>query len=434
MHAVAAVAGGALVLAGILLAIILVRPPPPGVLMMATGAAGGAYHEFGERYRDLLARDRVELRLLTTNGDVDNLARLTDAGSGVSVALLSSGVTSPARSPELESLGTVFYSPLWIFHRGELPTAAADVFNGKRMSIGLEGSGTRKIALELLAPLGLDLRNATVVDVAQEATADAMQNGELDVAMMLAPWESAAVRRLLASPEVNAVPYPRADAHIALHPYLNKLVVPQGVADLEHDRPPSDLVVVAPKVSLVVRGDLHPALQYLLLDAAAQIHGLPGMFQKAGQFPAAEPIDLPLSESARHYYRSGRPFLQRYLPFWIASLAAQLLVLLIPVVGIAYPLLRILPPVYAWGMRRRIYSLYRELKLLEVALEARRPDEPLVDLSTALDRLEASANHKRVPLAFAHLLYTLRHHIGLVRTRLEKQSGGSGGDPPPPPR
>jgi TRAP-type uncharacterized transport system substrate-binding protein len=389
---------------------------------MATGTPDSAYHELGVRYRAQLARHGVELRLVTTNGDVDNLARLTDSSSGVDVAFLCSGMTSADRTPELVALGTVCYAPLWVFYRGELGSPA-DMLNGKRVSIGPEGSGTRKLALELLASAGLDLRSATVLGLTQQSAADAMQNGELDVALMLAPWESAAVRRLLASQDVNTLSYPRADAHIALHPFLHRLIVPRGVADLEHDRPPNDVVLVAPKVSLVARADLHPALQYLLLHAAAQIHSQPGIFQRSGQFPAAEPIDLPLSEDARQYYHSGTPFFQRYLPFWIAAIASQLLLLLIPVIGIVYPLFRVLPTVIGWGMRRPIFALYRDLKRIEDELEARDDSASVADLSAALVELEANANHKRVPLVFTPLVYTLRHHIELVQARLDKRAG-----------
>jgi hypothetical protein len=226
------------------------------------------------------------------------------------------------------------------------------------------------------------------------------------------------VRQLLASDRISTLPFPRADAHIALRPYLNKLVLPQGVADLVKIRPPQDIVLFAPKASLVVRRDLHRALQYLLLDAASQVHGTPGIFQKAGQFPAAEPIDLPLSEEARQYFRSGPPFLQRYLPFWLAVFVGRLLLILIPVIGVAIPLIRFIPASYGYIVRRRVFSLYGELKFLEAELDARKSDETVKDLLERLRRLESRANGLRVPIMFSHFLYTLRSHIDLVRARL----------------
>jgi hypothetical protein len=211
------------------------------------------------------------------------------------------------------------------------------------------------------------------------------------------------------------------DAYVALYPFLSKLVLPAGVGDLAANRPPKDVFLLAPKASLAVRHDLHPAIQYLLLDAASQIHSGPGIFQKAGQFPAPESMDLPLSENARQFYKSGRPFFQRYLPFWLAVLAGQLLVLLIPVVGVLYPTLRLLPSLYGWAMRRRIFRLYGELKFLETELNRRAASDDVHDLSARLDKLEERANHFRMPTAFTHMLYTLRLHISLVRDRLTKR-------------
>lgn len=414
---------GLCVLAGLIAFAVLLAMlsrAPPHAIVMATGSEGSAYAEFGEKYREVLARYGVKVDLMQTGGAVDNVRLLRDSGSDVSVGFVQAGVTDADHAPELESLGTLFYEPVWIFTRGELPANAAALVNGKRISIGPEGSGTRKLALELVNALDLDISSSKQLGLTSREAATALLRGEIDLAVMVAPWGSEAVRRLLAATEINAVPFPRADAHVALRPYLNKLVVPQGVADLAGNRPPRDLVLVAPKGSLVVRKDLHPALQYLLLEAAFEIHGAPGIFTKAGQFPAAEPVDLPLSDQARQYYKSGAPFLQRYLPFWMAVFVARLLVLLIPILGVAYPLFRLLQALYGWGMRRRIFSLYGQLKFLEVTLESRAPGAPVDDLRADLAKLEARANHMRVPLGFAHMLYTLRTHIGLVHARLAR--------------
>jgi hypothetical protein len=229
------------------------------------------------------------------------------------------------------------------------------------------------------------------------------------------------VQRLLAAPDLKLASFVRADAHIALRPYLNKLTLPQGIVDMRNNRPPQDVTLIAPKASLVVRESLHPAIQYLLLQAVQEVHSQPRLFQAAGQFPAAEPVDLPLSAPAINYYKSGSPLLQRYLPFWMAALATELLTLLIPLVAVLYPMLRLAPAVYGWGMRRRIFRLYGELKFIEAQLESRDPKAALDDLRVAMDRLELRANHMRTPTAFAHMLYTLRLHVRMVRERLERR-------------
>jgi hypothetical protein len=246
--------------------------------------------------------------------------------------------------------------------------------------------------------------------------------GEIDAAAMATTWDTDAVRRLLASSEVNLLGSPRADAYVALYPYLTKLVAPQGVGNLATNRPPADVNLVASEASLIVRKDLHPAIKSLLLEAATAVHSAGGLFQKPGEFPAPEPGDLPISKDARQFYRSGPPFLQRYLPYGWAVLVSRILLLLIPIVGVAYPLLRSAPTLYGWNMRRRIFRLYGELKLIEIEHEA-HGGQASDELRSRLQRLEDRANHLYVPFAFASFLYQLRYHIGLVRERFQQSAG-----------
>ncbi len=286
-----------------------------------------------------------------------------------------------------------------------------------RVSFGPAGSGTNKIAHDLAASVGLDVDRIEVLELGPVDAGERLLKGDLDLVCIVAAWDAPIVRKLLLDPSVQLRDWTRADAHVALRPYLSKLVLPRGVADLANDRPPEDVRLVAAKASLVVRGDLHPALQYLLLQTASEVHGGPSVFNKAGEFPAAEPVDLPLSESARDYYRSGRPFLQRYLPFWLAASASRLLLVLIPVIGILFPLFRLLPAAYGWGMQHRIYRLYGELKVLEMECDAGGGGAPHT-LDERLGRLEQRADRIRVPVRFAPLLYNLKMHIGLVRERV----------------
>jgi TRAP-type uncharacterized transport system substrate-binding protein len=398
------------------------RSMPPRNVTMATGTAGGAYEAIGQRYRAILARHGVRLELVNTSGAVDNLARLRDPRSRVSVALVQGGITSETESPGIQSLGTVGYEPVWVFYRGfELSTTTTGWPKGKRVNVGPEGSGTRQLSLDMLGVLGVDPGTMRLSGLDGDAAADALLRGEIDMVMLVASWEVPAVRRLLTAERIKVASFARADAHVALRPYLSKVILPQGVADLAHNRPPTELVLVAPKMSLLVRADLHPAIQHLLLQAAAEVHASPGVFQRAGEFPAPEPFDVPLSETASNYYKSGSPFLQRYLPFWIAALASQMLILFIPLLGIAYPLLRVAPGLYGWGMRRRIYRLYGELRFLDAQLDARDRGAPVDDLRAELDRLERNANRMHTPLAFSQMLFILRDHINLVRGRLDRR-------------
>jgi hypothetical protein len=271
--------------------------------------------------------------------------------------------------------------------------------------------------LELLKRNNVDDDTNDLRAFPPQLAAEKLLAGEIDAAAMLGSWDAPVVRQLAADPRVALFTIERADAYIALYPYLSKVTVPRGVGDLARDIPPAEVTLLAPKASLVVREDLHPAIQYLLLSKAVQIHSGVSMFHRAGEFPAAEGIDLPLSNEAFQFYKSGQPFLQNNLPFWMASLARHLLVLLIPIVAVLYPLIRFLPALYGWAMRRRIARLYGELRFLENDIAAAGAAADRTQLVARLDELERQANQLRMPIAYEKL-YLLRNQIGVVRTRL----------------
>jgi len=392
---------------------------PPRTIVMATGAEGGANYELGIRYREILARAGVELRLQPTTGSLENLRRLRDSKSGVSVGFTQGGTTTKKESPELESLGTIFYEPLWLFRRGEIDEGAQGL-RGRRLSIGPEGSGGRALALQIISRTKLDSIIGALSGFPPQVAAEKLIAGDIDAAFIVTGWESPVIQSLLNAKGIEADSYLHADALIAIYPFLHKLVLPAGVVDLSIDRPPEDVVLLAPKASLAVRADLHSALQYLLLDAAVQIHSQPGIFQKAGQFPAAESIDLPLSGEAHRFYKSGQPFLQGYLPFWIATLVEKTLVVLIPLAALLYPVFKLLPQMYDWTMQLRIRRLYDEIRSIESDMEAQGPRFDANALNAKLDQIDQRANHLQLPTVYASNLYTLRSHIDLVRTRLAK--------------
>jgi TRAP transporter TAXI family solute receptor len=397
---------------------------PPRSIVMATGAEGGDYYELGKRYRAVLAQDGVDVQLVPTAGSADNLKMLRDPASPVSVALMQGGVIGAATASGLESLGTVFYEPYWWFRRSEIKETGIAGLRGRRISVGPEGSGTRALSLPLLARAGIDAENSELLPLLPRATAEKLETGEIDIAFMVASWQSPVVQELLADDRVVLTGYARADALVALYPFLTRLTLPRGAADLAKDRPPADVTLIASKASLVIRGDLHPAIQYLLLNAATEIHGNASVFRRANQFPAAEGVELPLSSEALRFYKSGLPFLHEYFTFWMAELIGRLVIVLIPVFGVLLPMVHFLPRIYNWAMRSRILRMYGELRLLEDAT-AREPASDKRDMQELLDHLEEQVNHLKVPVAYANLLYELRMHIGLVREGLRKRSGAS---------
>jgi TRAP-type uncharacterized transport system substrate-binding protein len=397
-------------------------PTPPRSVSMAVDPEGSFTAEVAERYRELLARDGIKLHLVPSKGAVESVAWLRDPKSHVSIAIVPSGITNEEDSPELISLGTLFYEPLWSFSRGRALQGYQSL-GGLRISIGPEGSASHAMAEKFLARVGIiDKKSATLLSLPAREGAAQLRNGQIDAATLLDAWENPTVHELLRAKDVSLDSIPRADAFVALYPFLHKLILPAGVADMKENRPPNDVVLLATKASLVVRRDLHPAIQYRLLEAASHIHSGAGLFHASGQFPAAETIDLPLSNNAREFYKTGLPFLQRHLPFWMAVLVQQLLMLLIPIIGVVYPLLRFSPAMYSWLQHHRIYNLYSELMVLEDEM-AVSPVSRKQDHIERLDQLEDRASRLSLPMPFQPLVYGLRLHIGVVRQKVEKQAG-----------
>jgi TRAP-type uncharacterized transport system substrate-binding protein len=411
------------------MALTIGNPFPPRRVVMATGPEGSAFGEFGDRYRQILQRSGVDLQLVQTAGGAENLQRLRDPYTGVSVAFVENGQTSRDESPDLVSLGAVTLEPLWVFSRSPSSGSARQQLVGKRISIEPEGSSTRVLARRLLQLNGIDEANIQLLGLAPQQSADALLRGDIDVAILLTSWRSPVVQRLLVADGIGLQGYPRADAYVARFPNLDKVVLPTGVADFARNIPPADVPMIAVEASLVVRKEIHPALQYLLLEAAEEVHSGPEIFYRAGRFPAPDAIDLPLSDPAQAFYKSGRPFVYRYLPFWMAGLAERLMILLIPLFTVVFPLAHFVPMFYAFVIQRRIFGLYGELKVLETEMEALRPGDPGDPVAAELERLAKRANRLRVPLGFAQRLFILKSHIALALQEVEKRRISAGEAP-----
>jgi len=387
---------------------------PPRRVVMTTGPEGGAYRELGEKYKEILARFGVRLETRPSLGNVENLRRLKDPKSGVSVGFVSGGLTTAKDSPNLVSLGTVAYYPLWIFCRG-LPEPIHIVdLRDKRVSVGPEGGGTRPLAMELLRANGIDTA-IKPFELSPGPGGEALLRGELDCACMLTTAEAPIVRRLLGDKTVSLVHFYRADAYIARYPFLRKVILPEGVGSLSEDLPKVDVPLVASTASLLILDDMHPAIQFLLLQAADEIHSPGSILDRPGQFPSPEPVDVPLSSEAKPFYKSGGSYLQRHLPFWLWVFTSRLLLLLVPIVGVLYPLTQVLPAIVDLFVNVRLNRYYAELRDIEMHLDQGRPTGPL---NERFRRLEKRVNQIRVPSRNARTLYGLKFHVDFVRMRL----------------
>jgi TRAP-type uncharacterized transport system substrate-binding protein len=401
-----------------------VRPAAPSAITISTGPKGSSFQRSAERYAEAFAKNGVTLRLRPSNGSLENLRRLADPASDVDVAFVQVGVKLPDPGSdesrrELASLGTISRQPLYILVRGAAPPNRLSALAGQRLVVGPEGSGTRVLALALLKANGVEPGGATtLLDLDDELVGDAFEQGDIDAAFLMGDSASPRViRSIIQRPGVHVLQLSQLEAYLRRFQDLDRIVIPMGAYDLAKNLPATDLELVASSVELVARADLHPAISDLLLETMREVHGRPFLLQRAGEFPTPREHDLPLSADARRYYESGKRWLYRMLPFWAASLADRFLVVLVPLVLLLVPVFRLVPTVYRWRIRLRLYRVYAALLELERDVLSHATQER-AGLLVRLDAIEHRAEALKVPLAFADQFYVLREHIILVRQRL----------------
>lgn len=405
------------------------RPLPPRHIVIASGAESGIYYSYAMRYKELLGRAGLAVDVKMTDGAVGNLRLLLDPNSGVDVAFMQGGVASVQSANELAMIASLYYEPLWIFYRDPATLTEISQLRGKRAAIGNFGSGTRALVLELFMANdlvtvdGRGRNNTVVANIGGDDALRALQSGEIDAALYVGGAETPTIQRLLRDPKVKLMSLSRADAYPRRFSFLTKLTLPAGTIDLATDTPSQDVAMIGTKSMLVARSGLHPAVINLLLDVANEVHGQQGYFEAAGEFPGTAQVDaIPVSSFANQHRSFGPSWLSRDLSFWVAALVERALIVLIPLVVVLVPLFRIIPQVFRWRIRSRIYRWYGELALLERDVTMRQGDLPIEAWLRDLDRVELAVGRIHTPASFAAEAYTLREHIGLVRRAIQAKA------------
>jgi TRAP-type uncharacterized transport system substrate-binding protein len=311
----------AIVLAVLYMTYRFIDPIPPRHFVIAAGMAGSGYDNFARQYARILARDGVELEVRNAAGAVEDLNLLRDGASGVQAALTALGFTRTGDEDTLYSLGGVFDAPILIFYRTAEPITQFAQFRGKRLSIGTPGTALRALIFQVLTATDAVDAATQLLDLDSAEAIDALIAGEIDVAIFASQLDTSFLQRALGGPGLRLMNVAQAEAIAKTVPGLKHLVLSRGIISLTRDIPNSDVDLLASRNSLLVRKDLHPALQYLLLEAMREVHWAPGPFNRLGEFPAEQPNDLPLSPTAEAFYRSGPSFWQRYTSFWLTSRA-----------------------------------------------------------------------------------------------------------------
>jgi hypothetical protein len=427
----------ALALALLVLAYYVLDPTPPTKVVLATGAEQGAYHAFGKRYQAILKTYGIQVELRNTQGAAENLALLRDPSSEVQIAFAQGGADQILQDAETEddkptlvSLGSMFFEPVWLFYREDAAQrllksdslTSISQLGGWKLNIGAPGSGAPNLMRKLLEANRMDPAQITLLQEPQTPAVMALLGAESDALVFASAPESVMVQMLLQTPGIKLFDFAQAEAYSRRFPFMSPVTLPRGVVDLAANLPPQDVHLVAPTATLVAREDTHPALIQLFVQAAQQVHGSAGWFQRKGEFPTALNTERPLAKEAQRFFQSGVPLLQRYLPFWLANLVDRMWPVLVTIVAVLLPLSRMLPPLYQFRIRSRVFRWYEQLRKIEGAIGTKAPAE----LLSELDALDGKVGQITVPLAYTDELYALRSYIALVRSRL---SGGAAGDP-----
>ena len=427
--------GPFVLLAAVLIAVAyaMLQPNPPRKVVLATGVAQGAYAEFGKRYAELLQRHGIAVELRPSAGAAENLALLRNPTSGVDLGFVQGGAedeAGAAQAPDsrnLVSLGSMFYEPVWLFYREDAAQRLVKApqitqlaqLAGAKLNIGAPGSGAPPLMQRLLEANRIAPGAITLLQQATTPAVVDLLEGRIDALAMASAPEALMVQMLLQTPGIRLLDFAQAEAYAQRFAFVSAITLPRGVVDLAADRPPTDVHLVAPTATLLARDTLHPALVQLFVQAAQQVHGTAGWFSRKAEFPNAANTEHPLAAEAQRFYRNGTPWLQRYLPFWLANLADRMWVVLLAIVAVLIPLGRVLPPLYEFRIRSRVFRWYAQLRAVETVATQPGPRDTTA-LLAELDTLEAHVGQITVPLSYADELYSLRGHIQLVRTRLQQ--------------
>ena len=406
------------VLFGVAIALFFVEPAPPKHVVIAGGSAGGAYALTAQAYATALAEHEVEATVLDTAGSVANMELLKSGKADI--AIVQTGIAADFETEDVVSLGAVFYEPLWVFHRADLEINDLRDLAGLRVAVGTEGAGVRVLADLLLSDAGVRKASYSPVSLSGARAADALLANQIDVMLAVSGAAAAWVGKLAANPSIALMSVRRAPALKRRHAYLGRVMLFEGVLDPAANIPRSDVQLIAPTAQIVVRNALHPAIQSLLIEAAYETHGRGTIFAEPGRFPTIDLVDLPLSDEAKRYYKSGPSFLRRIFPFAAANFLERAWILLIPLLTLLIPVVRAAPPIYRWSIRRKIYVWYRDLRGLEAEGRAAATDEERGAVRARLAELQAEAGKVEVPLSYTDDLYRLRNHIDFVAALIDR--------------
>ncbi|WP_050477169.1 TAXI family TRAP transporter solute-binding subunit [Herbaspirillum rhizosphaerae] len=413
---------GSLVLLAICWTVLaMLKPATQGKIVVTAGAPGGIYYNYAERYAQILKRDGITLNIRPSSGSVENFQRLREEDNEFQVGFIQSGTGNSEQAPGIQTIAAISYEPIWVFYQGSATYDRLSQLRGKRISLGLPGSGLRIVANDLLTENGITTNNSTLVELNGTTAYEQLLNNKIDAAFFIGRADSELIHTLLNS-GIKLMSFSQADAMVQKFPSLSKITYPRGATSLINDNPSRDVTLLAATAMLVSKESLHPALAYLLLDAANVIHNAPDFFTPRNYFPNQNIEDFTISDETRRYFKSGRPFLQRYLPFWLANFIERRFTILLPFIAVLFGLIQAVPRIYEASMKKRLVVWYKEIHLLEEEIwNTKSPsEEKLAEWHQEIEEIDANANQIDIPQRYYGDVYALKQAIRVVRDRISE--------------
>lgn len=395
-----------------------ISPAPPKTITIATGTTSGSYYEFAQRYKEIFKKEKFNLEIITTAGSVEALEKLEK--KEVDIAFVQGGTAKKEDLENLKSLASIYFEPLWIFYNSKIDIHYINELKGKKIAIGVNGSGTQPLALDILRENSINEENTQFYKISTTDGKEALERGEIDALFTVISPTSKHILSLLENKNIKLLNIKRASAYSKKFHFLTPLSIGEGVINLEKNIPSSKINLISTTANLVAQKDLHPDIIRLILKTAKKVHSVPSIFEENELFPSKKFTEIPLHEDAAHYLEKGDSFLEKIFPFWLASSIDRLIIMIIPLLTLLFPLIKGALPLYRWRVRSTIYKWYKILHELDMRLDSVEEDELLNIQNELKNMLSEMQKDSKIPLSYMGEYYDLKVHANLILGKIEK--------------
>ena len=408
---------GLAILIAIAITVVKLFLLPPSSIDIAAGPKGSYLYETAQKYKVEFEKAGVQVNVMETGGTLENLEHVNHPDKLIEFGFLEGGAADRKDYPSLESLGSIAYAPIWVFYRNDLGNIYdINELKGKRIAIGGTSQGIHANALDLLNAVGINSSNSKLLNIGREEALKALHSNQIDAMFYSAPAEDSLVKILFNDARLKPLQWPDAEGIARNLREYHVLNLPFGAIDLANSMPAKDMKVLATTITVITKKDTHSALIYLMMGVMDDIHEAPSIMHAENEFPSDKDVDFPLSDDAEDYYKKGgKPFLQRYLPYWAASFLGKLLLILVPLLAIFYPLSQAYPSLQQWYYTNRVNRFYDQLVKIEKRLDHGADLEIIkYDIQVLRAEIELLIKLEKIPSMYTNLLYDLRGHVSQV--------------------